>query len=81
MKKRMFLVAGAVLLATAVSVLVYVKNDNSSMDGLFNANVEALASGESGAGCSGPKQATVIGGLIVCRCRNTVPCMDSYGCN
>lgn len=46
MNKRMFLLAGSVLVAAAVSVFVYVKNENSSMDELFNANVEALANNE-----------------------------------
>lgn len=48
MKKRMLLAAGAVLVAASVSAFVYVKNESSSMDGLFNANVEALADSESG---------------------------------
>ncbi len=46
MKKRMFLAAGAVLVAAAVSAFVYVKNENNSMNELFNANVEALANNE-----------------------------------
>lgn len=46
MKKRMLLAAGAVLVAATVSAFVYVKNESSSMDGLFNANVEALAGPE-----------------------------------
>ena len=48
MKKKVFLVAGAVLFAAAVSAIVYVNNERNSMDELFNANVEALASGEHG---------------------------------
>ena len=48
MKKNILLAAGAVLLAAAVSAFVYVKNENNSMNELFNANVEALARGESG---------------------------------
>ena len=37
--------------AAAVSAFVYVKNENNSMDELFNANVEALTrSEESGTG-------------------------------
>ena len=50
MKKRILLVAGAVLFAAAVSAIVYVNNERISMDELFNANVEALASSESGSG-------------------------------
>ncbi len=41
------LAAGAVLLAAAVSAFVYVKNENNSMDELFEANVEALTNDES----------------------------------
>jgi hypothetical protein len=48
MKKNILLAAGAVLVAAAVSVFVYVKNENNSMDELFNANVEALANNEEG---------------------------------
>ena len=43
----MLLAAGAVFVAATVSAFVYVKNESSSMDGLFNANVEALAGDES----------------------------------
>lgn len=46
MNKRMFLLAGSVLVAAAVSALVYVKNENNSMNEFFNANVEALANNE-----------------------------------
>ena len=48
MKKNMILAAGAVLVAAAVSAFVYVNNGKNSMSDLFNANVEALASGEIG---------------------------------
>ena len=46
MKKKIFLAAGAVLVAAAVSVFVCVNNERNSMDELFNANVEALADDE-----------------------------------
>ena len=43
MKKTILLAGGAVLLAAAVSVFVYVKNgSNNSMSELFCSNVEAL---------------------------------------
>ena len=42
------LAAGAVLLAAAVSAFVYVKNENNSIDELFEANGEALTRNESG---------------------------------
>ena len=48
MKKNIFLAAGAVLVAAAVSVFVCVSNERNSMDELFNANVEALANNEGG---------------------------------
>ncbi len=50
MKKNIFLAAGAVLVAAAVSVFVCVSNEQNSMDELFNANVEALANNEGGGG-------------------------------
>lgn len=80
MKKRMLLAAGAVLVAATVSAFVYVKNESSSMDGLFNANVEALAGNESGTGCTGPKKEN-LAGHIFCRCENTASCRDMYNCN
>ena len=46
MKRSLVLAAGAVLVAAAVSAFVYVNNGRNSMDDLFNANVEALASQE-----------------------------------
>ena len=54
MKKTIFFSVLAVLAAAAVSVSVYMKNENP-MDELFSANVEALASGESEVGtkCGG----------------------------
>lgn len=42
MKKPVLIAAGAVLLTAAVLAFVYVKNENNSMNELFNANVEAL---------------------------------------
>lgn len=79
MKKKVFLVAGAVFFAAAVSAIVYVNNERNSMDELFNANVEALASGESGVGCTGPKKEN-FSGNIFCHSENTAPCRDMYGC-
>ena len=46
MKKKFVLIAGAVLPASSMSTLVYLKNENKA-DDLFWANVEALARSES----------------------------------
>ena len=46
MKRKFIFVAGAVLVAVAVSVFVYIKNEKKSINELFNANVEALAKEE-----------------------------------
>ena len=46
--KLLFVGIGVVLLAAAVSILVYVNNGKNSMAEIFNANVEALADNESG---------------------------------
>lgn len=48
MKRSLVLAAGAVLVAAAVSAFVYVSCGRNFMDDLFNANVEALASQETG---------------------------------
>ena len=78
MKKRILLAAGAVLVTAAVSVFVYVKNWNNSMDKLFN--VKALAEGEGGAGCTGPQKENLAGNIFW-DCENTVQCRDMYNCN
>lgn len=39
MKKPILIAAGAALLTAAVLAFVYVKNENNSMNELFNANV------------------------------------------
>lgn len=76
MKRSLVLAAGAVLVAAAVSAFVYVNNGRNSMDDLFNANVEALASQESDSDCTGPKYNKT------CRCKlGYGPCQDIYGCN
>ncbi len=80
MKRNILLAAGAMLVAAAVSAFVYVKNERNSMDELFNANVEALAEGEGGAGCTGPKKENLAGNIF-CHCENTAPCRDMYNCN
>lgn len=46
MRKKIFLVAVAVLAAVAVSSFVYVKNEYNSMNEIFKANIEALSDGE-----------------------------------
>ena len=48
--KLLFVGIGVVLLAAAVSILVYVNNGKNSMAEIFNANVEALANAETGLG-------------------------------
>lgn len=49
--KLLFAGIGAVLLAAAVSILVYVNNEKNSMSEIFNANVEALTRTESSTSC------------------------------
>jgi len=50
MKKKILIAAGAALAAAAVSVFVYANSGKNAMDDFFNANVEALAKGETGIG-------------------------------
>ncbi len=78
MKKVMILVSAIVLTASATTA-AYVFSQKSS--GLFEANVEALTSGENTSGCTGPKKADIIHGNVFCKCQNPTPCKDLYGCN
>ena len=47
--------------------------------GFVRANLEALSAGESTV-CTGPKKENIYG-HIICRCENTAPCQDMYGCD
>ena len=78
MKKVMILVSAIALTASAATA-AYVFSQKSS--GLFEANVEALTSGENTSGCTGPKKADIIHGNVFCKCQNPTPCKDLYGCN
>jgi len=80
MKRIIILAAGILLSTAAVSAFVYVNNGRNSLNNMFNANVEALADGEDGAVCTGPKKENLAGNIF-CHCENTAPCQDMYGCD
>ena len=77
MKKM--IVAAAVAAMTAGGA-VALRTIVSQSDPIFEADVEALTRNEGGPGCTGPKRENVHGNIF-CRCENTVPCKDLYGCN
>ena len=75
MKKKIF--GGILAVAIAAVAAVNVNFNNESEDALSAlslANVEALASGENGSPCGGPKT------YGTCQSTNTVNCKDTSGC-
>lgn len=74
--KKKFLLAGAAVLLAAAAVTGYSAYSKSNVTDLLSANVEALARGESGGDCTGPKRNKV------CKCFiGYSSCKDLYGCN
>lgn len=77
MKK--FFISLAVLAVSAAAIVAV--NANNRLDEQFEANVDALAQTESStASCFGPKQTNVFGRML-CKCTNTIPCQDKFGCD
>lgn len=73
--KKIFLTSICVFaLGSAIAWNLSQEKYNVSLTDLTINNVEALASGEGGPRCTGPKS----GGN--CECRNTVSCRDTSGC-
>lgn len=50
------------------------------LDECFEANVEALARGENGGHCTGPKAMDHWLGRIYCHSENSADCSDNHGC-
>ena len=76
MKKICICVAfTAVSLVTAATI-----NNIRQLDDCFEANVEALARGENGGTCTGPKKMDHWIGRIYCHSENSAACSDNYGC-
>ena len=75
-KKTMKIAIVAVVAAVAGTVTYQNQTKEIGMSELALANVEALAAGESGVSCTGPKDMNGI-----CRCQNGMPCRDLLGCN
>lgn len=78
-KKTLFCATLLIIIGVACGVKASLFNMNSSTRELFDANVDALTSGESGYRCTGPKTEN-LAGHIFCHCENTNPCSDTYGC-
>lgn len=75
MKKKLLL-AGAVALMAAAAVTRFSAYNKTNVSDLLSANVEALARGEGGDHCTGPKRNKV------CKCFvGYETCKDLYGCN
>ncbi|WP_287565259.1 NVEALA domain-containing protein [Parabacteroides sp.] len=73
-KKSLFISLATALVTTAIWYSTHLENDIRLTD-LTLDNVEALASGEAGGKCTGPKS------YGECESRNTNPCSDTSGCN
>ena len=73
-KKKIIFAAAAVFMAASVSVFTYISSERNTMDGLFNANVEALAISESGYQCPNACLTWTgsMGGGIDCMCERYV---------
>ena len=76
MKKLKLKIAMVAVVAAVAGYGIYETQTGSAMSELALANVEALAAGESGVSCTGPKDMNGI-----CRCQNGMPCRDLLGCN
>lgn len=75
MKKKNSVIAIMAAIAFATGWNIYQSNNETKLTDLALNNVEALASGESGGKCTGPKTNGD------CESRNTNPCSDTSGCN
>lgn len=66
---------------TAISLVAAVAMSSiQELDECFEANVEALARGESSGRCTGPKQMDHWLGRIYCHSENSEDCSDRHGC-
>jgi len=74
--KKIMRIAMVAVVAAVAGYGIYETQTGSAMSELALANVEALAAGESGVSCTGPKDMNGI-----CRCQNGMPCRDLLGCN
>lgn len=75
MKTNIFKITFALAVVVAAGYTVYASQVSSEIAGVALDNVEAIASGESGTGCTGPK---ILGD---CLCTNRLSCRDNSGCN
>ena len=75
MGKKIIGVIAFAAIAVAAGWNYQQNKQNVELSDLALANIEALASGEAGGKCTGPK----VSGE--CESRNTVPCSDLSGCN
>ncbi|MCL1616068.1 NVEALA domain-containing protein [Bacteroides sp. ET71] len=74
--KKIMRIAMVAVVAAVAGYGIYETQTGSAMSEFALANVEALAAGESGVSCTGPKDMNGI-----CRCQNGMPCRDLLGCN
>ena len=88
MKKKVFIIA--LVCAVTASAAVIFSQEKSQISELTEANIEALAGVRVTPviKCTGPKIVASEGadtgnGTVstICRCKNSVPCMDNTGCN
>ena len=80
-QKLLFRIAACTIAAVVVAITLNFKTTNSDLSDVALANVEALASSESGDSCKGPKAISTFTSEIFCRCINDVTCKDEHGCD
>lgn len=75
MKKKVFGAVALIAIAVAAGWNYQQSQQERELSDLTLENIEALASGENGNPCGGPK----VG--LQCESRNTINCKDTYGCS
>ena len=80
--KKLIICISTIIVAAAITAII-ANPINDELSELTKANIEALAEDrpglDTGSGCYGPK--IVSWGKPICRCTNSTPCKDTYGCN
>ena len=84
MKQRLlfgFAVCATAAVSLAIALNANFSTTSSDLSDVALANVEALASSESGDSCKGPKLVSSSTGSLFCQCTNLVTCKDEHGCD
>ena len=74
MKKNALKISFALAVVVAAGYTAYSSQNEIQLNGVSIDNVEAIASGEGGSECTGPKFGN-------CLCMNSKRCSDNHGCD